>query len=107
VVSGILTVTGRSTVSAEERVGAVVVKMKQLEFEPDQMEASTGEAPRVVVENDDPFLHTFSISDFDIDVTVKPGSEELVELPELAAGSYTYQCEVAGHEDMNGTLEVR
>lgn len=106
-VSGALTISGRSTVSAEDKVGALSVRMRKTEFAPEQIDATAGEAPRVVVKNDDPFLHTFTIDDFDIDITVRPGSEKLVELPALTAGSYTYQCEVDGHESMKGMLEVR
>jgi plastocyanin len=107
VIAGALTISGRSTVSAEEKVGALPLRMHKTEFEPEQIDAAAGEAPRIVVTNDDAFLHTFTMDDFDIDVTVGPGSEKLVELPSLDAGSYTYQCEVAGHESMKGALEVR
>jgi plastocyanin len=34
------------------------------------------------------------------------GSEKLIELRAAAAGTYLYTCEIAGHEDMKGTLEV-
>ncbi|MEX1252817.1 MAG: cupredoxin domain-containing protein [Dehalococcoidia bacterium] len=107
VVSGVLTVSGRSTVSAQDKVGALSVRMHKTEFSPEQIEVAGGEAPRVVVENDDAFLHTFTMDDFAIDVTVRPGSEELIELPALAPGSYTYHCAVDGHESMKGTLEVQ
>ena len=59
-----------------------------------------------MVENEDLIIHTFTIEDLDIDVTVGPRSETLVELPAMEPGVYKYTCEVPGHEEMKGTLQV-
>ncbi|MPZ21991.1 MAG: hypothetical protein GEU28_00235 [Dehalococcoidia bacterium] len=106
VLSAILTIAGRESVSAEEREGATVVRMKQLEFEPEVLEVGTGEI-RIVLENDDPTVHTFTIDELDVDEDVNGGSEALIEFEAPAAGSYEITCEVPGHEAMTGTIEVR
>ena len=65
------------------------------------------------MDNDDLIIHTFTvqtldieITKLDIDITVGPKSETLVELPPLEPGDYPYTCEVPGHEEMKGTLVV-
>jgi len=45
----------------------------------------------VLVRNDDPFLHTFTVEELDIDEAITPGSEVLVEIPD-ESGSYVVFC---------------
>lgn len=106
VVSIVLTVANMGDVSAEERQGAIEVQMKKTEFEPHEIRASAGQV-RVVVKNFDPFLHTFTLDDANVDVRVTPRQEKVIDLGNLSAGSYVFRCEVPGHEDMVGTLVVR
>ena len=112
IMSVILTPLGRESLSAEERAGGTLVLMKNVRFErnvrfePDRLFATTGSSLRLVVDNDDLVIHTFTIKDLDIDVTVGPKSETLVELPALRPGEYKITCEVPGHEEMKGTLVV-
>ena len=109
VLSVILTPLGRETVSAEDRAGSSLVLMKNVRFEPDLLSVAAGSSLQLVVDNDDLIIHTFTITidDLDIDVTVGPKSETLVELPSLTPGFYVYTCEVPGHEEMKGTLGAR
>ena len=81
IMSVILTPLGRATLSAEERAGSTPILMKNVRFEPDRLSAIAGSSLRLVVDNDDLIIHTFTIEDLDIDVTVGPKSETLVELP--------------------------
>ena len=106
IMSVILTPLGRETLSAEERAGGILVLMKNVRFEPDRLFATTGSSLRLVVDNDNLVIHTFTIEDLDIDVTVGPKSEALVELPALRPGEYKITCGVPGHEEMKGTLVV-
>jgi hypothetical protein len=46
----------------------------------------------VLVQNDDPFTHTFTIDELGIDIELGPYSEELVELPG-DSGTYVLYCE--------------
>jgi plastocyanin len=107
IVSGALTISGRDTVSAEAKAGAISVKMRKTKFSPDQLDVAPGQALRVVADNNDQFLHTFTMDELDVDVTVRPGSEKLIELPALAAGDYDYVCTITGHESMKGTIQVK
>ena len=47
---------------------------------------------RLVVKNDDPALHTFTLPEAGVDVSIPPGSEKLVEFKAPAAGSYLWYC---------------
>ena len=105
--SGVLTLTSRSSVSAEQKAGAITVDMKATEFSPETVELEAGETARVLVKNSDPSVHTFTVKDLGVNVGVLPGSEKVVELRAPAAGSYKLTCEVPGHEAMTGTVEVR
>ena len=71
-VSGILTVTGRSTV-ADPSSAAATVTLTAFEFSPTELSVSGGSA--VLVRNDDPFLHTFTVDDLAIDEAITLGSE--------------------------------
>ena len=107
VLSGILTLTGRSTVAAGQKAGAITVNMKATEFSPETVELKAGETARVLVKNSDPSVHTFTVKALGVDVGLLPGSEKVVELGAPAAGSYKLTCEVPGHETMEGMIEVR
>ena len=107
VVSGVLTLANRDSVSAEARAGALPVRMKATKFEPERLEVPTGQSVRILVENSDPGMHSFTIEALDADVTLNPGSERLVELANLPPGEYAYVCRLFGHETtMKGILAV-
>ena len=60
---------------------------------------------RLVVDNADPFRHTFTIEGAGVDVEIPAG--RTVEVPlDLQPGTYDYICAVPGHEAMTGTLVV-
>jgi plastocyanin len=106
VASLILTLTGVDSVSDEERAAAdTVVEMKQTEFEPDVIEVSAGEIA-VVVENDDPIVHTFTIDDLDVDEDLGAGDEKFIEFS-AEPGDYELHCDVPGHESMDAIIRVQ
>ena len=88
VMSGVLMVTERASVSAQDRVGAIELRMKAVQFKPEQLEVEAGKPARVVIENDDLLVHTFTIKEMDIDVVVGPKSEVLVALPSVGPGTF-------------------
>lgn len=88
VVSAVMTFVGRSSV-AETDADEVVV-LENFEYPSDEMTLAGGST--VLVRNSDPFLHTFTIEELDIDVVLGPGDEELVELP-AEAGEYILFCQ--------------
>jgi plastocyanin len=108
ILSGILTVAARSSV--EEADVALTVKMSDFEFERAPYTVSGGE--RVLVSNNDPFVHTFTVDELGIDVALGPGSEEIVDIP-AESGSYILYCKPhtqdpddPGEDDMAARLEV-
>ena len=106
-VSGIVAITTYTSVSAEARIGATEVLLENLRITPSLIEIEAGEPAKLIVRNDAWNLHTFTIIGADVDYSMRPRSERLVELPPLEAGTYIYLCRVPGHGDMRGTLIVR
>jgi plastocyanin len=109
VLSGILTVTSRSSVE-DASAAAATVTMKDFEFDPKEVSVAGGSA--VLVKNDDPFLHTFTIDQLGVDETLTLGSAKLVTVP-AKPGVYILYCkphtedpEKPGTNDMAGTLRV-
>jgi uncharacterized cupredoxin-like copper-binding protein len=108
IISAILTVTGTGGLSAAEKEGAQTITAKKTKFDTDSLTASSSSTTKIVLDNDDPFLHTFTIDDLDIDVKMNPGAEKLVELKSPKAGTYEFYCRIAGHkDDIKGTLTVQ
>jgi len=58
------------------------------------------------VQNKDRFRHTFVIEGQDVK-TELPGSTARRVTATLAPGTYTFKCDVPGHETMKGTLIAR
>ena len=88
VLSGVLTITGRDSVDDAE--ADVVVRLSDFEFEEDAYQLQGGTT--VLVKNDDPFFHTFTVDALGIDEAMNPGSEKLVTIPE-EPGGYIVYCE--------------
>lgn len=86
--SGVLTFASRSTVRNAAAAEATV-RMKEYEFGEALYEVAGGS--RVLVRNDDPFLHTFTIEALGIDEALTPGSQRLIEIPD-EPGSYILFC---------------
>jgi plastocyanin len=111
VISGALTLTSRSSVGEAEAASASATsRMTDFEFVPASYSVEGGS--RVLVRNDDPFLHTFTVDELGIDEVVTPGSEKLIAIPSRP-GSYFLYCqphtgdkEDPGEDDMVGTLVV-
>jgi plastocyanin len=89
VASGILTMTGRTTVDAS--AAALTSTMSNFEFTEATYEVPAGEATAIRVHNTDAFAHTFTVAELGIDETILPGSSKLVEV-NAPAGEYTLYC---------------
>ena len=105
-ISAVISIVARNTVSAQEAVGAIRMNMDRIRFEPEQLTLPSGQAVRMVIDNQDLVFPTFTIKELDIEHEFVGTAERIIELPPLAPGSYSYTCEVPGHEGMKGTLEV-
>ena len=88
VVSAVLTFVGKSTV--DESQADETVTLSDFEFNEDSYSFAPGTT--LLVRNDDPFVHTFTVEELDIDETLTPGKEVLVEVPDNA-GEYILFCE--------------
>lgn len=95
--SGVTSLVGRTNVDATAAADASPVEMTGFEFEPELVEASAG--GQLLVRNSDPFVHDIAVPALDIDpVTVTPGSEVLVDLPDTA-GTFVVYCSL--HSDVD------
>jgi cupredoxin-like protein len=104
-ISAVLNVLNLGTVSAEDKEGAAYTKMKDDEFITGDLSSSA--SGKIAIDNRDPYLHTFTIDDLDIDVKIGGGSSDVINLDNVDAGEYFFYCRVVGHEDMTGKLTVR
>lgn len=111
VVSLPLWLTSRTTVAASAAEGLPEVVATNFTFA-DVTVPATSSGASVVVRNQDPFMHTFTIDELGIDVELLPGSASVVELP-ASPGTYTYYCVPhsgeagAGEDDMAATLTIQ
>ena len=106
VLSGSLHIAGPTTVSSEAEAGAIVVEMRNSYLAPERLEIPVGETARIVVKNNDFFVHTFEIDELGVDHTVLPFSERLIELLPANTGEFTYRSKAAMTGDMEGKLVV-
>jgi len=106
VLSGSLHIAGRTTVSTEAEAGAIVVEMKNSYLAPDRLEIQVGETARLVVKNNDFFVHTFVLDELGVKHTVLPFSELLIELRPTITGEFTYRSGAPMTGGMEGTLVV-
>jgi plastocyanin len=107
-----LSVVARTSLAAEVRASSTAMTIKHGAYSVDPLQAAPGETVRLAVRNDDATLHTFTLPEAGIDVTIPPGAERLVEFTAPAAGTYTWFCvphhseTEAGPVGMVGTLVV-
>lgn len=110
-VSALVTIASRSTVSDATGAEATSV-LEDFEFVPKTYSVAGGS--QILVKNNDPFLHTFTVDALGIDVRLSPGSSKLVSIP-ATPGTYVLYCEPHGdptpesgesEDSMNGTLTV-
>jgi uncharacterized cupredoxin-like copper-binding protein len=108
VVSAAATLLNMESVSAADRDGATVLTARETEWDIDAIEATAGKPLKIVVRNDDPFLHTFTVHDLDIDLKLGPNSERLIVIEPQRAGVFGFICRVTGHgTDMSGLIDVK
>lgn len=90
-----------------ESAEGVTIEAIDIDWNPNAMTIPADTDVTITVPNTGFALHTFVIEDAGINVAIDPGDtqEVVVNLP---AGTYTYICDVPGHEEagMVGTLTV-
>ena len=85
--------------------GDLALEASNTKFKPATAQAKAGRVA-VAVANEDLARHTFTIETLGVDLQVPAGKSRRVEF-DARPGTYTYTCEVDGHEDMKGTLTVQ
>lgn len=109
VLSGALTVAGRST--ADPAGTAAQVSMKNFDFTPNQLTVSGGST--IYVRNDDPFFHDFVVDGLDVEEGFTVGTSRRIQIPD-EPGTYVFYCSLHSDtespdpddEDMAGRLVV-
>ena len=85
--SVIAALASRSTI--EPATGDVVVEINAFAF-PELVEAQVGD--QLLVHNGDAAMHDFAVPALGIDLDVLPGSDGVIDLAEVAPGTYTVYC---------------
>ncbi len=80
--------------------------MKNSYLAPERLEISVGGTERILLKNNDFFVHTFEIDELGVEYTVLPFSELLIELRPTITGEFTFRSEARMTGDMEGTLVV-
>jgi hypothetical protein len=107
VVSFVLMLANTGSVSASEAGDAQRLTAEHTKWDVEMITSPAGEV-RLVVKNSDPMLHTFTVEDLDIDVSLSPWSEQVIVLGDLSAGNYGFVCRAFDHEtEMTGVITVQ
>lgn len=77
-------------------------------FDPDVITVEQGQTVHVTVENTGDIVHTFTIDEFDVHVSLDPGDQQEVTFTATEAGTFEFYCAEPGHYEagMYGTLIV-
>jgi plastocyanin len=102
IVGGVATVAYESDTAQS---GDIEIVARNVEFEPANLSAESGEVA-VFVDNDDSLRHTFSIDELEVNVELPGGKAARAEF-NAEPGTYEFYCAVPGHENMRGELVVR
>jgi plastocyanin len=95
-----------SKVDASEREGALVVTYEGAAIKEKSLTVKAGETARIVVDNEDAFVHDFVLEGTDVRFGLGPNDEKSAEFVISERGEYTYKCTITGHGSMKGTLVV-
>lgn len=100
-------VVARTTDEPATDVTATVT-MRNVAFDPTEIEASAAERETIAIRNRDLFWHTFTVKSLDLEVAVPTGSSRVVTV-DAPAGIYDFVCAIPGHEGagMKGTITLR
>ena len=107
--SAVFTFVGKETVDTAD--ADTTIALTDFEFDKESYTFDGG--TKILVRNDDPFLHSFTIDELDVDEVISPGSEVLVEIPD-EPGDYVLYCmphtndpENPSDDDMKSDLTVQ
>lgn len=84
--------------------GDLELTAEDIEFKEESLDADSGTVA-VLVTNNDPTYHTFTIDELDVHLDIPAGTTARIEF-EADSGEYEFYC-VPHESDMKGTLSVR
>lgn len=94
----------RTTVPDAEALGAVAVGMSDFAFDPVDIEVPSD--GRLLLSNEDLFVHDFTVPDLDIAVSLNGANEALLEIDGAAPGTYELVCTLHEFGGMVGTVTI-
>jgi cytochrome c oxidase subunit 2 len=89
-------------------IRTIEITARKWDFSPGTISVKKGETVKLMITSED-VTHGFSLPEFGIDETLKPGEIVEVEFTPDKTGSFTFRCSVfcgTGHGGMKGTLIV-
>jgi hypothetical protein len=96
------------SVAAAEARDAVVITADNAKWDVKLIERSPGQPTTILVRNNDPVSHTFTVYDLDINERIGPWSEKLFEIPTRDERIFGYICRISAHKkDMTGAIIVK
>ncbi len=101
---------GGSSSGGGSNAQTITVTATEFKFDPSTINAAPGQTVNVTFKNAGTVQHTFVIKEANVKLTADPGQTVTGSFTAPStAGSYTYFCDVPGHEDagMKGTLTVK
>jgi len=113
---GLLFIVGCEPVSEKPQVSTdfvagqiIEIKLFSFGFEPNEITVKEGQDIRLVVTNTESIRHTFTLREFDIDVSLAGKEIKFIDFIADKSGTFDFFCTVTGHRPagMEGSLEVK
>ena len=100
---------GANTGSSNGAALNVTVNATEFKFDPATINATAGQTINLTVKNVGSVQHTFVLSAANVKLTIDPGKSATQTFTAPKAGTYQYECDIAGHKEagMVGQLIVK
>jgi uncharacterized cupredoxin-like copper-binding protein len=87
----------------------VTVNASEFKFDPATINATAGQTINLTVKNVGSIQHTFVLNAANVKLTIDPGKSVTQTFTAPAAGTYPFECDIAGHKEagMVGQLIVK
>jgi plastocyanin len=87
----------------------ITVNASEFKFDPPTINATAGQKVTVTLKNTGTVQHTFVLKDANVSLKADPGATDSATFTAPAAGTYQYECDIAGHKEagMIGQLIVK
>ncbi len=100
---------GASSGSSSAAPLTVTINATEFKFDPATINATPGQTVNLTVKNSGSVQHSFVIAGANVKLTIDPGKSATQTFTAPAAGTYTFECDIAGHKEagMVGQLIVK